>query len=540
MSVYLQLRGSTYHFRFVIPAPLRPFAGIAEVTASLHTSHHPTAKAIALCFAGEIHLLLAEARSMSNSEERARLEAELQELKFKYRMALLSKRRAQTMVSEAEEAAGIAQAVADKRLSRALGEIATLRETVVPTPAVHPPKETAPGATPEPAPSVLTLFKLRDRYLSEHETRVTAPVHKKHALTLELFSSFVGDAPITHLKRATIGEFRNAIQKLPSHCTGSRKHHFPGCSTLDEFIAANEAREQPLETIGEGTYKHHINVLSSFFSWASDQYGDQGFPETLKARSKKDVYTGKGTKSGEMAGRNLTSDELNAIFNHPAAEKLAHNAETVDRYWLLLVLLFTGARINELFQVNPGIDFLEEEGRLFIHINDSTEVESNVRQSVKTSNSIRHIPVHQKLINLGFIEYVDHCKKNGQNSLFPAWAKESGPADAGKEASRWVGDHFDDVGIYELKAVTTPKSKEAPKGVANGAHCFRHTLITAKSRTSEAAHPEWRFIAGHKGDGDHDNYGHGVREVRHRLINQVNYECEFQTPAKPVTALEHE
>jgi integrase len=66
-------------------------------------------------------------------------------------------------------------------------------------------------------------------------------------------------------------------------------------------------------------------------------------------------------------------------------------------------------RANEICQLYHG-DILKNEGRWCIRIDDRYE-----GQVVKTENSKRTIPIHKKLIDIGFLDYVQ--KQKGR--LFP-------------------------------------------------------------------------------------------------------------------------
>ena len=49
-----------------------------------------------------------------------------------------------------------------------------------------------------------------------------------------------------------------------------------------------------------------------------------------------------------------------------------------------------------------------------------TEADPGIVKSVKTGES-RKVPIHKKLIELGFLEYASSVKARGAKRLFPAW-----------------------------------------------------------------------------------------------------------------------
>ena len=83
-----------------------------------------------------------------------------------------------------------------------------------------------------------------------------------------------------------------------------------------------------------------------------------------------------------------------------------------DQYWVMLLSLFTGARINELCQLLTK-DIYKSDGVYVIDINDGDN------KKVKTKSAVRIIPIHKTLIVLGFIEYLEVISKHNHTKLFP-------------------------------------------------------------------------------------------------------------------------
>ncbi|MBU9818932.1 site-specific integrase [Rahnella sp. BCC 1045] len=77
--------------------------------------------------------------------------------------------------------------------------------------------------------------------------------------------------------------------------------------------------------------------------------------------------------------------------------------------WIILLGRFTGMRANEICQLYQN-DIQQHENRWCIVVDDRFE-----GQVVKTENSKRTIPMHNKLIDTGFLDYVQ--RQNGR--LFP-------------------------------------------------------------------------------------------------------------------------
>lgn len=87
------------------------------------------------------------------------------------------------------------------------------------------------------------------------------------------------------------------------------------------------------------------------------------------------------------------------------------------KQWIILIGRYTGMRANEICQLYHD-DIKNIDGIWCIVVDDTRE-----GQSVKTSNSRRNVPIHNYLIENGFLDYVDRNK----NRLFPqlTYYKES-------------------------------------------------------------------------------------------------------------------
>ena len=98
------------------------------------------------------------------------------------------------------------------------------------------------------------------------------------------------------------------------------------------------------------------------------------------------------------------------IFGSPKfrSQRTQHPAH----YWVLLICLFTACRREEAAQLFVA-DILEEDGIPYINITDE-----GAGQSLKTKDSKRRIPVHESLLKLGFMDYVQKVKTAGHTRLF--------------------------------------------------------------------------------------------------------------------------
>jgi len=146
------------------------------------------------------------------------------------------------------------------------------------------------------------------------------------------------------------------------------------------------------------------------------------------------------------------TDDLIALFSTPIFQggMIRHP----HYYWLPLLGLYTGARIDELCQL-----YLDD----IYQIDDLWIIDFNVKldKKLKNAQSARVIPIHKRLLDLGLLAYIAKLKKQGQARLFPELKKSrDGYSQA---ASKWFNDR------YRKKCGVTSSKKVF--------HSFRHTVL---------------------------------------------------------------
>lgn len=159
-------------------------------------------------------------------------------------------------------------------------------------------------------------------------------------------------------------------------------------------------------------------------------------------------------------------------------------------FWLPLLGLFAGGRETELGQPLLS-DIRQENGVYFIEVTDKGVTDGGVNQSIKTEASRRRIPLHSKLIEIGFNEYIDWLKERGEKQLFPNLKPDCLGALLGNW-SKWFNRYLDGVvGIDE-------------RGL--NYHSFRHSLKYF-GRVSKMPDALLDRLQGHTPDNVASTYG---------------------------------
>lgn len=124
----------------------------------------------------------------------------------------------------------------------------------------------------------------------------------------------------------------------------------------------------------------------------------------------------------DMATPVIHKDDLKEMLNgwiykdyNIESTRINPNADSW-KFWLIPLGLFTGARLNELCQLNARDISQDNKGIWTLEVTDKLHT-----QNCKTSNSKRKIPLHPTLIAMGFLEFYAEQKERfgARTQLFP-------------------------------------------------------------------------------------------------------------------------
>lgn len=164
-----------------------------------------------------------------------------------------------------------------------------------------------------------------------------------------------------------------------------------------------------------------------------------------------------GTKPHQQRDA-LSNDDLQKVFSafwfaNGTGQKTAAGRFYAYRphyYWLPLLALYAGGRLNELSQLYLRDIVDIDDGIAFIDFNllgddkldiDESDPSPAGDKSLKTIAAQRQIPVHHRLIELGFLDYVRALRLAGHNRLFPELKFDRNKG-YGKAAGSWFNERF--------------------------------------------------------------------------------------------------
>ena len=182
--------------------------------------------------------------------------------------------------------------------------------------------------------SSLTLSEVVDSFLSRQDP--TRPMYRKYKPVLGLLLDVLGDVPVHSIRQRDIDEFFGLVCRLPLRWVDYARK----LKMSPKALATDKWDTVIAPKTFEDTY---LAAVRPCLQESIRLYGDQGFPYRLTVGGIK--YTG-DRKSGENKQRALSSEEIRRLFT--CAEFRPFSNEESCCYWLPLLGLFTGARVNEI------------------------------------------------------------------------------------------------------------------------------------------------------------------------------------------------
>ena len=274
---------------------------------------------------------------------------------------------------------------------------------------------------------------LTDYLLEQQREGVSLKTISDKRSVTELFIRMLGDLPVSEINREQARKFKSMALRLP-----------PRINLLSDksFEQVIEAAE---ETISITTFNNYVKNLSTVFGYAETEGYIANNPfKGLRVQQKQ--------KANILRAR-FTNEDLSKIQR---AIQQYRNTDKYYRYWLPMLGMYTGARLNELCQLYLS-DFVEIDGIQCIHFQATHD-----DQSLKTPTSERVIPIHSKLVDLGLLDLVEQQRALGHERLFNMLSlhKQNGYSQA---PSRWFAGLRTSLGFNDAEC-------------RKDFHSFRHTV----------------------------------------------------------------
>ena len=346
-------------------------------------------------------------------------------------------------------------------------------------------------ASTQEGPDNPCFSKVCEAYIREKGASLAPSSLLSVQLAVRRFMEQAGDLPIkAYRKREHIIRYKDALLALPKNLPAPLAK-LPMPTVLERirkgaFPHLQQAPKLSARTINE-KYLAFVQVV---FSYAVNNGLVEVNPCTgVRAASNT-------TELEDVSVLPFSKEDLSVIFPrsglyHPhgcgAVGRLyASKTKLLDYRWLVLLALYTGARIEELAQLDRQ-DVRQEAGVWFIHI----RAEMATGRRVKNRASIRKVPLHSRLLELGFLDFARQGEGTGK--LFPLLSDKQDGGKRSNAFSQWWRRFL--------------ASLDLENGGRKHFHSFRHTFKREGRNSGQIAPELLDALQGHAQQGVSANYG---------------------------------
>lgn len=358
-----------------------------------------------------------------------------------------------------------------------------------------------------PAPPFMEF--LEKTYTPEQNLRADSQRHIDGYA--KLFVRILGDKPMGDYTRADIVRWVHTLEKMPKTYGKSPRDHK---KTMEALI--KEGRDKG--TFGETTIeKHQYHVRSIFL--AANIHHKFSTSDEIKEELFKSVSLSKSVPKPQKR-KSWPPEKLNLLFRSPLwagtrsrLDDRTHRHQPgpqihLDSYWWLpIIALHTGMRLEEIAQLHHEDLAADKNGFHYIKVHDEGD------RNVKTAHSIRNIPVHPLLVDLGFPKIFEPSKKG---RVWTELKQHGRPPSWGGLYSTHFSDYRKNTGLYESLL---------------DFHSLRRTAITMLRTRCGVDALTVAAIAGHDDSDDElkklmmtDSYTDYSISHLHAAISKLDYE----------------
>lgn len=249
------------------------------------------------------------------------------------------------------------------------------------------------------------------------------------------------------------------------------------------------------------TRKNYLIVFKNFIRWCyREKYIANDYSSNIVIPTNKIVM-----KAGISEREPLDKKDVLRFFMPEQFLDQVSSRERIWRFYIPLIALTTGARINEICQLDVS-DIKKEQGIWYYDFNNDDEAG---KKSLKTEKSKRKVPVHSIVLEQDFLEYVKCVKAGGKKKLFSDLTY-SADSNYSHKATTYFSKYI------RKKAGITDKNKT----FHSFRHLFKQLMEKAKIRTETQ-----NAICGWEGDNIGERvYGKIEMKEKKEAIETIKFD----------------
>ena len=336
-----------------------------------------------------------------------------------------------------------------------------------------------------------------ENYIDEKGSIRTRSIKEvKHSLNMMIEEW--GDTRIGSITREMTTNFKGHIRKIPRNRKKNPKYRD---KDFHELIKMDI--KDPISTT---TLNKHLGWCSSFYDW-SINHGYSDINPFKGMKLKKEVRT-------RDERDRFTELELKQIFGK---ENYIYFTKIEERryelYWVPLISVFSGLRLGEITSLYlDNIKEISGNHREKRWVFDIVEEPDRPDKHLKTLSSRRIVPIHNTLLDLGFVEFIELLKKKDptRERLFQELKISEGSYN--KNVSTFFNTRY----LPSLGLKTNKKNF----------HSFRHTVSDHLKQKGIEPHFVNELLGHSTGNIDLERYGKGYNPsiLYNKCVKKISYQ----------------
>ena len=370
------------------------------------------------------------------------------------------------------------------------------------------PEPSQPYSVDPPLSSLKSssVSKCIDVFMSEKGDLRERSIQENRS-SLNLIIECFGDIPIGTLDREKASLLKSKIKELPKNRSKNPKYREKDFHELVKMKVPSD------EAIHTTTINKYLGNLSSFLTWCvNNGYSNTNVFSGMKLRKKSKANTERDK---------FTEQELKKIFSKK--DYLYTTLPYIKKgkyanYWIPLIGVFSGMRANEICSL-----YLDNVKELRGNLRDKRwcfdiiQEEDRPDKRLKNLSSRRIVPIHQTLLELGFVDFLNLIKKKPlttdgkkRKRIFEELPYKEGLYS--RNISRfWNASYLTRIGVKTKK---------------NGFHSLRHTVVDHLKQKGVEPHYINELMGHSQGNIDLDRYGKGYNPdiLFNKCVNKIVYE----------------